>query len=307
LNDAFTRDGVGASRVFCPEGVWSSLFSFLCERFAAVSPVEWQARFESARVLNAQAQALRLDAPYIGKQTVYYFRAVHEESPIPYQATVLYQDDCLVVADKPHFLPVIPSGQYVKETLLVRLKRSLNLPNLVPLHRIDRDTAGIVMFCSQPKYRASYHALFRDGAIIKTYHALAAYREPLAQSLPISIINRLVTADNFMQMRTVPGAANTHTQVLAIEPLAAHPNIAQYTLRPHTGKRHQLRVHMLGLGVPIIGDGIYPAFLPERDICVLGHAPLQLLAQSLAFADPITGQERFFESRRRLELPASYS
>jgi tRNA pseudouridine32 synthase / 23S rRNA pseudouridine746 synthase len=302
LNDAFIREGVGASQVHCPVGPWPTVFDFLCERFGFVAPAQWRQRFESGRVLNAQGIALPLLAAYRSKQVVYYFRSVHHEPCIPYQATVLYQDDRLVVADKPHFLPVIPSGQYVQETLLVRLKRSLNLPDLVPLHRIDRDTAGLVMFCSQPKYRASYHALFRDGAIVKTYHALAPYSAQLAQSLPLTVINRLETANNFMQMQPVSGPPNTRTDVIAIEPLANQPDIALYTLRPRTGKRHQLRVHMMGLGVPIIGDGIYPAFLAQRDISVLGHAPLQLLAQSLAFTDPVSGQAQQFESQRRLTL-----
>jgi tRNA pseudouridine32 synthase / 23S rRNA pseudouridine746 synthase len=278
------------------------MFDFVCEQFAFISPAQWRERFESGSVLNAQGQPLPLNAAYVSAQVVYYFRAVQDEAPIPYQATILYQDERLVVADKPHFLPVIPSGQYVQETLLVRLKRSLKLPDLVPLHRIDRDTAGVVMFGVQAAQRGAYHALFREGAIVKTYQALAPYQAQLAQSLPLSVINRLETADNFMQMRCVSGLPNTHTDLIAIEPLAQHPSIAQYTLRPRTGKRHQLRVHMLGLGVPIIGDGIYPEFLPERDISTLSHKPLQLLAQSLALTDPITGQALHFESQRRLVL-----
>jgi tRNA pseudouridine32 synthase/23S rRNA pseudouridine746 synthase len=116
------------------------------------------------------------------------------------------------------------------------------------------------------------------------------------------VINRLETADNFMQMRVVQGAPNSHTDVLAIEQLLTKPELARYTLRPHTGKRHQLRVHMLGLGAPLMGDGIYPSFLPERDITSIGHTPLQLLAQTLEFIDPFSGQLRQFESQRDLSL-----
>jgi tRNA pseudouridine32 synthase / 23S rRNA pseudouridine746 synthase len=305
LNDAFTRDGVGASQVHCPQGSWLTVYDFLCARFGAISPDEWRSRFASGSVLNAAGQPLVLAAPYVALQGVFYFRTVAHEPPLPYQETIVFQDGCLVVADKPHFLPVIPSGQYVQETLLVRLKKALNLPQLVPLHRIDRDTAGLVMFSVQPSQRGAYHALFRDGLIRKTYQAIAPYSAALAQAAwPIIVQNRLETAPNFMQMQLVPGPANAHTEVLAMERLTDDAQLARYTLQPHTGKRHQLRVHMLGLGAPIIGDGIYPNFLPERDIAVIGHAPLQLLAQSLEFTDPITGLARRFDSRRSLQINA---
>ncbi len=300
LNDVFTREGVGASQVYCPLGEWGSLLAFLCERFGFVSPNEWRERFESGSILNAAGQTLPLAAPYIAKQVVYYFRAVAQEAVLPYQETVLYQDDRLVVADKPHFLPVIPSGQYVRETLLVRLKRKLNLPELVPLHRIDRDTAGVVLFGVQPSQRGAYQALFRDGAVTKTYQAIAPYNASLENTLPLAVMNRLETVSHFMQMQVVDGTPNAHTDVLAMAKIPGAPHWARYTLQPRTGKRHQLRVHMLGLGVPIAGDGIYPEFLPERDIAIIGHAPLQLLAQSVAFVDPITGQARRFESQRSL-------
>jgi tRNA pseudouridine32 synthase/23S rRNA pseudouridine746 synthase len=259
---------------------------------------EWASRFESNSIFDSQGQALRLDSPYLALASVYYFRTVAQEPVLPYQEIVLYQDDSLVVADKPHFLPVLPSGPYVQETLLVRLKQKLDLPDLVPVHRIDRDTAGIVMFSIQKQQRAAYHSLFRDGKISKTYQAIAPFLASLVA--PLSIRNRLETADNFMQMQAVQGAPNSHTEVLAIEQLSTSPEWARYTLRPRTGKRHQLRVHMLGLGAPMMGDGIYPTFLPERNIAVIGHAPLQLLAQSLEFIDPFSGQLRQFLSQREL-------
>lgn len=301
--DWLCRDGVGASQVMCPNGHWLTVYEFLCSHFQRISPQEWRNRFASHSVLCSGGTALAIDAPFQAKQAVYYFRTVHAEPVLPYFETVIYQDDSLVVADKPHFLPVIPSGQYVQETLLVRLKRALKLPDLVPLHRIDRDTAGLVMFSVQPAQRAAYHALFREGRITKTYHAIAPCVDDWTHSaLPLSLRNRLETADNFMQMRVVAGQPNTHTHILSMERLPSTPALALYTLQPHTGKRHQLRVHMHSLGAPIVGDCIYPEFLPERDISVLGHAPLQLLAHSLAFIDPILGEQRRFQSQRKLSL-----
>jgi tRNA pseudouridine32 synthase / 23S rRNA pseudouridine746 synthase len=319
--NVFTRDGVDASRVVCPAGQWQTALQFLCQRFPFIDAQIWRTRFINHRVLDDQGQPLSIDAPHCVGATLYYFREIAQEKPLPCQETILYQDDCIVVADKPHFLPVHPSGQYVQETLLVRLKRRLNLPELSPLHRIDRDTAGVVLFSVQAKQRDAYQKLFRDGQMHKQYQALAPYDTLLAAQAPLHIRNRLDTASNFMQMHAVPGEPNAHTELLSVTrlsslcPLESLPplgfiecldeaqpqNVGLYTLRPHTGKRHQLRVHMLGLGVPIMGDGIYPTLLPERDISQAVHAPMQLLAQSMAFTDPITGQQRYFESQRTLK------
>jgi tRNA pseudouridine32 synthase/23S rRNA pseudouridine746 synthase len=301
------RDGVDASRVVCPAGHWQTALQFLSERFPFISLQIWQARFVSHSVLDEQGQALSIDAPYRVGATLYYFREIVQEKPLPYQEAILYQDECIVVADKPHFLPVHPSGQYVQETLLVRLKRRLNLPELSPVHRIDRDTAGVVLFAVQTKQRDSYQKLFREGLIEKQYQALALYEAQLAAQAPLHIRNRLETAENFMQMHAVPGEPNSHTELLSVRCLPSDDEVQSqkiglYRLRPHTGKRHQLRVHMLGLGVPIMGDGIYPRMTPERDISQAVHAPMQLLAHSMAFCDPLTGQQRYFESQRALKI-----
>ncbi len=305
--NTLTRDGVDASRVVCPVGQWKTALQFLSQRFPFISSQIWQARFVSHSVLDEQGQPLALDELYRVGATLYYFREVAQEKPLPYQEAILYQDECIIVADKPHFLPVHPSGQYVQETLLVRLKRRLNFPELSPMHRIDRDTAGVVLFSVQAKQRDSYQKLFREGLIQKQYQALAPYEAKLAEQAPLHIRNRLETAENFMQMHAVPGEPNAHTELLSVRCLSSDDEIQSqkiglYTLRPHTGKRHQLRVHMLALGVPIMGDGIYPTMLPERDISQAVHTPMQLLAHSTAFCDPVTGQQRYFESQRTLKI-----
>jgi tRNA pseudouridine32 synthase/23S rRNA pseudouridine746 synthase len=310
--------GVGASRVFCPADTGLlrlalplTLLAFLCQRYPLVDADIWRNRLQTGKVRNQDGVPYLIDAPYPANQTVYYFREVAQEAHLPYYETVLYQDDSLVVADKPHFLPVIPSGSYVQETLLVRLKNRLNLPDLVPLHRIDRDTAGIVLFGVQPQQRGAYQNLFRDRRVQKTYQALARYDAHLAAAVAektihnqrYSIINHLEDAANFMQVQVRPHAEpNAHTDIVGITRLNNNHSVAQYTLAPLTGKRHQLRVHMMSLGVPIIGDEIYPTLLPERDIAHHTHAPLQLLASSIAFIDPIKGQARYFASAKTLVL-----
>jgi tRNA pseudouridine32 synthase/23S rRNA pseudouridine746 synthase len=217
---------------------------------------------------------------------------------------ILHQDEHLIVVDKPHFLPVTPSGKYLQETVLVRLKRKLGLNDLVPIHRIDRDTAGLVLFSVKPATRDAYQALFRDRAVHKTYEAIASWRPEL--TFPLTRESRIVEDKSegrgFMtqtEVEVTPNAplnALTHIQVLEIK-----GNLARYQLKPVTGKRHQLRVHMNALGIPIQGDGIYPELTPEGQIDY--EHPLQLLAKLIEWVDPISGEIRRFESRRDLRLP----
>ena len=234
------------------------------------------------------------ERPFKSHLRVYYYRAVSQEPRIPFDEVILFQDEHLIVVDKPHFLPVVPSGGYLNETVLVRLKQRLQLDTLVPVHRIDRDTAGLVMFSVQPATRAAYHALFSQRRIHKAYEAVAPWRADL--TLPLTRSSRIVEAGHFMLQHEVAGTPNAITHIEALEVSGL---LARYRLRPVTGQRHQLRVHMAALGLPILGDGLYPTLTPEGQI---DHAhPLQLLAKSVAFTDPVTGQARQFESLRTLQ------
>lgn len=251
-------------------------------------------------VLDAQGLAVMPDRPYQPYTKLYYYRSLPAEPRIPFDEVMLYQDDYLVVADKPHFLPVTPAGRYLQETLLVRLKQKLGIHTLAPIHRIDRETAGLVLFSIQPHTRDRYQAVFRDRAIAKHYEAIAPWRPELA--LPMTYRSRLADSESFMRMCEVQGEPNSET---FIELLEVQENLARYSLRPHTGKRHQLRVHMAALGMPLLNDQIYPVHQPEfvgddENAEPDYSRPLQLLAKSLAFTDPITGQQRQFESRRSL-------
>jgi tRNA pseudouridine32 synthase/23S rRNA pseudouridine746 synthase len=224
---------------------------------------------------------------------VYYYRAVPDEPRIPFDEVIVFQDEQLIVVDKPHFLPVMPSGGYLAETVLVRLKQKLGIDTLVPVHRIDRDTAGLVMFSIQPETRARYHALFSQRSVKKTYEAIAPWRDDL--KLPLTRESRIVEAGHFMLQHEVSGPPNAVTHLALLEVRGA---LARYALSPVTGKRHQLRVHMAALGLPIMGDGLYPTLTPEGQVDY--QRPLQLLAKSIEFTDPISGQSRRFDSRRVL-------
>lgn len=295
-----TRNGVGPSCVGLPAGHWDTVLDFLVQRFAAQSRAIWRSRMEQGLVLNDRGVPIGPTQAYLGHSRIFYYRDCETETPIPFEATVLYRDDHLLAVDKPHFLPVTPSGRYLQETVLVRLKRELGLDDIAPIHRIDRDTAGLVMFSLQPGSRDAYHALFRARQVEKTYEAVAPWRADLV--LPLVRQSRIAEGAHFLQQCETPGAANTTTHIALMRRLGT---LALYQLRPVTGHRHQLRVHMAALGIPIVGDGIYPVLTPQGPAVTAN--PLQLLARAIRFTDPLTGQVRELRSQRTLAMAVSAS
>ena len=266
---------------------------FLIQRFKGVPSSVWLQRLKEGDVIDDAGQFITPITPFEARRRLYYYRDVPQEPHIPFDEVVLWQDDHLLVVDKPHFLPVMPSGKYLQETVLIRLKNKLGLPNLAPIHRIDRDTAGLVLFSVQPASRDAYHALFRKREVHKIYEAIAPWNPALPW--PIRRESRIEESDHFFQQTEVPGEPNALT---FIEPLQVMGDLARYQLKPVTGQRHQLRVHMAALGLPIVGDGIYPTLRPEGQIDF--EHPLQLLAKSIEFVDPLSGVPRHFTSHRQL-------
>lgn len=290
-----TRHGVGPSCVGLPAGDWPTYTDFLVQRFPAITREVWLERMAAGLVVDEFGTAVTPGRPYRGHMRLYYYRALAIEPHIPFEAAVLFQDEHLVVADKPHFLPVTPSGRYLQETLLVRLKNQLGLDSLIPIHRIDRETAGLVLFSVKPAERDAYQALFRRHEVSKHYEAIAPWRAEL--QFPLMRRTRIVEGEPFFRQREAPGEPNSVTQVDVLQVIGKQ---ARYALRPVTGKKHQLRVHMDALGIPIINDRIYPPVPITLDDDFT--RPLQLLAKSIAFADPFSGQARQFDSRLSLLL-----
>ena len=271
------------------------MLDFFAARFPARGREVWRARMAQGDVFDEHGALVTPERAFQGHLRVYYYRDVPAEPHIPFHEVVLYQDAHLVVVDKPHFLPVVPSGDYLSETVLVRLKRKLGIDTLVPIHRIDRDTAGLVLFSVQTASRSAYHALFSQRRVRKYYEAIAPWRADL--TLPLTRQSRIVEADHFMLQHEVEGPPNAITQIAVLEVRAA---LARYALTPVTGKRHQLRVHMAALGIPIVGDGLYPTLTPKGQVDY--DNPLRLLAKSIEFVDPVSGETRHFESLLRLDF-----
>jgi tRNA pseudouridine32 synthase/23S rRNA pseudouridine746 synthase len=312
------QDGVSPSCVALSNGSWVLVLDFLSQRLPAVSQEQWLQRMADGSVLDefgltitpsTTCADLRLRTAQ-GHPRIYYYRQLACEPPIPLKERILFQDEHLVVADKPHFLPVTPTGRFVKESLLVRLKQRLGLSTLSPIHRIDRETAGVVVFSVKAQDRAAYQALFKDRLVEKLYEAIAPYNhlshDHWDDNEHMLYQSRIEPDVQFFKQREVSGPPNTQTHIERVQEVQlenatlSQQRWALYRLKPITGKTHQLRVHMNALGRPILNDLLYPTVVHGPDHADDYARPLQLCAKAIAFQDPITGQERVFESHHRL-------
>ena len=291
-------EGVSSSRVYLPAGrSHTNLLEFFIANFPHIEANEWQARFTEGLVMTSDGEVVAANDPYRANVHLLYFRRLNREPEIPFEETILFQDQHILVADKPHFLPVTPSGLYLHQTLLNRLKKKTGIQTLSPIHRIDRDTAGLVVFSVNPKERAQYQNLFRDRVVKKIYEAIAPYSETLQKNLPMTYQSRIEESEHFLQMQEVNGEPNTDTYIELIEQINSW---ARYRLSPKSGKKHQLRCHLNALNIPIKNDQIYPVLTPYQEYDLDLSKPLQLLAKEIHFDDPITKEPRAFISQMKI-------
>ncbi|CAB1213255.1 pseudouridine synthase [Acinetobacter bouvetii] len=290
-------DGVSASKVFLPkiDPVPASVYHYLCQQFPHIAKQEWLQRFNDGLVYDAAGHVLSSDTPYIENSHVFYYRFLAHEIPVPFEHEILFENEHLLIIDKPHFLTISPTGQYVQQTLLVRLKKQTGNEFLTPIHRLDRETAGVVLFSKQPATRAVYQEMFAKREVQKTYHAIAPFQEHL--TFPRQIRCRMEKGQPFYTMQVVDGTVNSETEIALLE---HNLHWGKYELKPHTGKQHQLRVHLNSLGIAIKNDAFYPLVQHKREDDFT--APLQLLAKHIAFVDPVSRQTMQFSSNYELTL-----
>ena len=287
------RDGVAPSYLWIDKETPGLAHAFLAARFPGVAPQAWVERMARGEVVDGAGAALSPGTILRRGMRIWYYRELEAETPIPFQEQILHLDEHLVVVDKPHFLPTAPAGRFVRESLLVRLKNRLGEAQLTPIHRLDRETAGVVIFSRRQESRGAYQLLFQERSVAKVYEALAA---PLPHlRFPLTHTSRLEPGTPFFRMQEVAGEPNAETLV---DLVGMQGDCALYRLAPRTGRQHQLRVHMAALGAPILNDAFYPDALPCKGDD-FAH-PLKLLARSIAFDDPVTGQRRRFDSARVL-------
>ncbi|MDN5668093.1 MAG: pseudouridine synthase [Renibacterium salmoninarum] len=292
------RNGVNATRLRLPDaGPWATAMDYVLDRFDHVDPQGIIERFERGEVQGLGGVPITPRTP-LGEHTfLWYYRELPVETRLPVELSVLHQDDDLLVVDKPHFLPTTPGGRYVAESALVRLRILLELPDLVPIHRLDRMTAGVLLFAVNPKTRGRYQLLFERREVRKSYQAVAPVRPDL--SLPLTMRSRMFKSRSYLLSQEIPGAPNAETRVVLQRSWSAPAGErGLYRLEPHSGKTHQLRVHMAALGLGIVNDPFYPVLQEEAPDDYA--KPLQLLARQLEFTDPLSGREVAYTSRLSL-------
>ena len=261
------------------------MLDFMTDRFTKVPRDTWALRMNSGKVTDVAGSPISAASPYIPNFKILYYREVTNELRVPFPETILYSNDHVVIADKPHFLPTIPSGPYVTECLLYRLRKKLGNEELVPVNRLDRETAGLVMFSTEPATRARYARLFSDRHIRKTYLAISNASPQPAPKTEWDIETHIETSSPWFLNHNADGPPNSSSHITAVE---TQDEATLFQLKPLTGKKHQLRLHMCHIGFPIVNDPFYPELQPQKQGF---DKPLQLLAQSLAFRDPITRED----------------
>ena len=302
------RDGVNATRLRLPdEGPWETALDYMMHRWGHIDPQGIEDRFDAGEIVGEAGVALDRATPLQNHTFIWYYRTLPPETRIPVELNILHQDDHLLVVDKPHFLPTTPGGTYIQESALVRLRNQLGLPDLIPMHRLDRMTAGILLLSTNPETRGKYQVLFEKRQVQKEYECVSA-AEPApghpAVDFPVVVRNRMTKSRSYLLAEVIDGEPNAETRIERLRTVEAggpdggpHRR-ALYRLEPHSGKTHQLRVHMASLGLGIVNDAFYPELLDKAPD---NYAkPLQLLARGIRFVDPISG--RPVEYRSGLEL-----
>ncbi|MGW4032169.1 pseudouridine synthase [Streptomyces sp. NPDC004838] len=296
------RDGIDPVRIRLPEdpgGRWATVYDHLAGRYGG----ERAGRlFAEGRIVSADGP-VGADEPYAAGRYLWFHREFGAEERVPFEVGIVYRDERLLIADKPHFLATTPRGRHITETAQARLRRDLGVPALQPAHRLDRLTAGLVLFVVREEDRGAYQSLFSERRVRKEYEAVAPYDPGVA--LPRTVRSRIVKERGVPAAFEVAGEPNSESRIELVE---HRGGLGRYRLVPATGRTHQLRVHMNGLGLPLLNDPLFPVVRerePEGAVAEAGaeySRPLQLLAKVLEFTDPVTGRPHRFESRLRLAL-----
>jgi tRNA pseudouridine32 synthase/23S rRNA pseudouridine746 synthase len=312
------RAGVNATRLRLPdEGPWDTAMDYMMHRWGHIDPQGIEDRFDAGEIVGEGGVPLDRATKLDDHTFIWYYRTLPPETRIPVDIRILHQDEHLLVVDKPHFLPTTPGGTYIQESALVRLRNQLNLPDLIPMHRLDRMTAGVLLLSTNPETRGRYQVLFEKRQVQKEYECISAAETAAgypAVDFPVVVRNRMTKSRSYLLAEVIAGAPNAETRIERMEtfddgtsprtPATAGAGnrgirrLARYRLEPHSGKTHQLRVHMASLGLGIVNDAFYPDLLDKAPDDYT--KPLQLLARGIRFVDPISKQP--VEYRSILEL-----
>ena len=171
--------------------------------------------------------------------TVLYSREIAQEPAADVEETILFQDATILVADKPHGMVVTPSGDHVERSLLARLQNRTGLVKLAPVHRLDRETAGVVLFTITTEARARYQELFSSRSIEREYLAVAKFGNA-GMRKEWDVRNRLEEGEPWYRRRIAESDGAEPNAITRIELLESRNGLGLFRLLPETGKKHQL-------------------------------------------------------------------
>ncbi len=288
------------SKLFLPamKKPYPSILDFLQMRFPNVPVKQWSTRMEKGLIFSEKGEKITIKSKYSPQTMLFYYKTANEEITIPFKEKIIHMDKNIIIVDKPHFLPVMPAGKYINENLLTRLKDKTGNKDIVPINRIDRETSGIVLFSANKKTRGMYQTLFMQKKVEKTYHAITLYNEKQnLRSEKFKKKSRIVKGDPWFRMKEISGKVNAISDFTLIKKKKGK---AFFKIKPLTGKKHQIRLHLSGIGCAIINDRLYPELLPEKSPDF--RNPLQLQSKLLKFTDPITKKTLEFKSSYQLSF-----
>ncbi|MSS44642.1 pseudouridylate synthase [Cutibacterium sp. WCA-380-WT-3A] len=274
---------------------------YLVEKLPRMGASRVDEMLREGRFVDESGRSFQQDSPFVPQTFIFFHRDLPVETPVPGEIGILYSDERILVVDKPHFLSSIPRGSHVVESVVVRLRTQLNLPELTVAHRLDRVTAGVLLLTRERQWRRPYQEMFERREVVKKYRLVApVVHDPAGEGIVATkggwqVRSRIVKERGILQAREVPGEPNAITDV---ELIGEHGELGLYEASPRTGRTHQIRLHMQRLGAPIVNDPFYPVVL-DTPIDDFTH-PLQLQAWQMGFTDPVTGDPRVFTSRLRL-------
>lgn len=307
------RDGLSASRIRLPGPEPTTAFEFVARVIAEQRHRHPEDTEEAVMERFARGEVVLIDASPVHPNDIiqpgtdlFFYRRPAPEAPVPYKIEAVYEDDDLLVVDKPPFLATMPRAAHITETATVRLRRATGNEELTPAHRLDRMTSGLLLFTKRREVRGAYQELFSARQVFKRYAAIAPL---LDLEVPEVWRSHIEKRHGEVASRVVEdAAANAETIVRSVERLEpaqetelhrVHETdvpLARYLLEPVTGRTHQLRVHMCAAGAPILGDPVYPEVkaFGDEDYSV----PMRLKSVELAFEDPLSGRARRFVADR---------
>ena len=276
----------------------ATVLEYLVIKFPYIDAQTWRQRMADGKVHCHDGTLITPESPFTAQQRIYYYREGENEPRIPFKETILFQDQHILVAYKPHFLSLHAGGVYINECLQNRLRRRTGIDTLQAVHRLDTVTAGLILFSVNPETRRHYHQLFDTRQIHKTYQAIASIQGDenlIGQEWEVK--NRIERTELRFRMCVTEGEANSHSIIRCLEQINQK---ALFELQPITGKTHQLRLHMQSLGWPILNDHYYPQLQTQSKEDY--STPLQLLAKELEFIDPVSQLKRSFSCEESLVL-----